>query len=87
MGTSLNVAPFGVCFCAQNVLYILSVFRNRSVVRYACTQAADGKTGTKRSLNPEEEAKKKKRMERFGIVDEEAEAAKRREVEVRISAV
>lgn len=49
-----------------------------------CEQAAGGKTGTKRALNPEEEAKKKKRMERFGIVDEKAEAAKRAEAEVYI---
>lgn len=38
--------------------------------------------GAKRMLSPEEEAKKKKRMERFGIVDEKAEAAKRADAEV-----
>lgn len=49
-----------------------------------CAQTADGKKGVKRVLSPEEEAKKKKRMERFGIVDEKAEAAKRAEAEVTI---
>lgn len=36
----------------------------------------------KRGLDPEEEAKKKKRMERFGIVDVKAEAAAKAEAEV-----
>lgn len=54
---------------------------NQPTARYKCMQATDGK-GTKRMLSPEEEAKKKKRMERFGIVDEKAEAAKRAEAEV-----
>eukprot|EP00904_Undaria_pinnatifida_P011476 jgi/Undpi1/7459/HiC_scaffold_22.g09932.m1 len=40
-----------------------------------------GKKGVKRGLDPEEEAKKKKRMERFGIVDVKAEAAAKAEAE------
>lgn len=36
----------------------------------------------KRALDPEEEAKRKKRMERFGIVDVKAEAAAKAEAEV-----
>lgn len=40
-------------------------------------------TGQKRAMDPEEEAKRKKRMERFGIVDEKAEATARAEAEVR----
>lgn len=44
---------------------------------------AGGTTGNKRLMDPEEEAKRKKRMERFGIVDQKAEAASRAEVEVR----
>lgn len=62
------------------------VYPSRLCDARARKQAADGKTGTKRTLNPEEEAKKKKRMERFGIVDEKAEAAKRAEAEVRVYA-
>lgn len=54
---------------------------NQQTARHMRMQAANG-TGAKRMLNPEEEAKKKKRMERFGIVDEKAEAAKRAEAEV-----
>lgn len=48
---------------------------------------SDGKKGTKRTLDPEEEAKRKKRMERFGIVDEKAEAAARAETEVGVFVV
>lgn len=40
---------------------------------------AGGTAGNKRLIDPEEEAKRKKRMERFGIVDQ----ASRAEVEVR----
>lgn len=67
------------------------LFRNRPpapaapcalACRYFLHQAADGKKGGKRLLSAEEEAKKKKRMERFGIVDEKAEAAKRKQEEV-----
>lgn len=43
-----------------------------------------GKKGVKRALDPEEEAKKKKRMERFGIVDVKAEAAAKAEAEVSV---
>lgn len=83
-GDELLVAYTGDIFssallCAKTCF--VALVRNLSVL--CDKQAADGKTGAKRALNPEEEAKKKKRMERFGIVDEKEEAAKRAEAEVR----
>lgn len=42
----------------------------------------DREQGAKRSLDAEEEEKRKKRMARFGIVDEKADAVARAETEV-----
>lgn len=66
----------------QDALSIFDPFSSDRPTEHNQAAGADGKKGTKRALDPQEEAKRKKRMERFGIVDEKAEAAAKAEIEV-----